>query len=200
MATPKTRATAPKRHAASPKRGAATKRRRETRKPLPPWLLLGVGLFLGVICAPLALNVAKKVDWAGLWSKASAPVTAIAPELPSVPRFDFYTILPNQEVVVPDPAPPAERKAKPDEKKAPAAPQGVYYLQAGSFRKIDEANGRRAQVILLGTEASIQSVTIDRDTWHRVRIGPYGDLERLREARRRLRENNIDTLLIRAHR
>ena len=196
MAAPKRRTATPKRRTATPKR-RPTSKKRKTRKPLPPWLLLGGGLLVG-IASVLVFNVAKEVEWDALWSGTPPPKTASS-EPAATPRFDFYTILPNQEVVVPDRVPPAKKKEKPDDKKTKPVPGGVYYLQAGSFRKIDEANSMRARVILLGTEASIQSVTMDRDTWHRVRVGPYEDLARLREVRQRLRDNKIETLLIRAH-
>lgn len=198
MAAPKKRTAAPKRRSATPKRRpTAKKRKTRARKPLPPWLLLGGGLLIGVVSV-LVFNVAKEVEWSTLWSKAQPPKTA-ASKPAKTPRFDFYTILPSQEVVVPDPEPPAKKEPKAGDKKAKSVPEGVYYLQAGSFRNLDDANGMRAQVILLGTEASIQSVTIDRDTWHRVRVGPYKNLAQLREVRKRLRDNRIETLLIRAH-
>ena len=190
MAAPKRRTAAPKRRAAAPKRRPTVKKRQtRTRQPLPPWLLLGGGLLIGVISA-LVFNEAKDAEWRALWGNARLPEANTAKPA-EMPRFDFYTILPNQEVVVPDP--------EPDDKKAKPVPEGVYYLQVGSFRNLDDANGRRARVILLGTEASIQSVIIDRDTWHRVRVGPYKDLARLREVRQRLRDNKIETLLVRAH-
>lgn len=198
MAAPKKRTAAPKRRPATPKRRSTVKKRKtRARKPLPPWLLLGGGLLIGVVSV-LVFNVAKEAEWRALWSSAQPPKTA-ATKLAETPRFDFYTILPNQEVVVPDPEPPAKKEPKPGGKKAQPTPKGIYYLQAGSFRNLDDANGMRARVILLGTEASIQSVTIDRDTWHRVRVGPYKNLARLREVRKRLRDNRIETLLIRAH-
>lgn len=196
MAAPKKRTAAPKRHPAAPKR-RPTAKKRKTRTPLPPWLLLGGGLLVG-IASVLVFNVAKEVEWGNLWGEIPSPKTASS-EPATTPRFDFYTILPSQEVVVPDREPPAKNKEKLDDKKIKPVPKGVYYLQAGSFRKIDEANSMRARVILLGTEASIQSVTMDRDTWHRVRVGPYKDPARLREVRQRLRDNKIETLLIRAH-
>ena len=198
MAAPKQRTATPKRRTAAPKRRSTVKKRRpRARKPLPPWLLLGGGLLVG-IASVLVFNVAKEVEWGTLWGEAPSPKTALSDSETAL-RFDFYTILPNQEVVIPDPEPSAKKKAKPKDKKAQPVPEGVYYLQVGSFRKFDEANGMRAQVILLGTEASIQSVTLDRDTWHRVRVGPYKNLARLREVRQRLRDNKIETLLIRAH-
>ena len=198
MVAPERRTATPRRRATVPgRRAVAKKRKPRARQPLPPWLLLGGGLLIG-IASVLVFNVAKDVEWGALWEEAPPPKTA-SPKPAATPRFDFYTILPSQEVVVPDPAPPTRAKTESREKIQPA-PAGVYYLQAGSFRKIDEARGLRAQVILLGTEASIQSVTIDRDTWHRVRVGPYKDPARLREVRQRLRDNEIETLLIRAHR
>ena len=198
MAAPKKRTAAPKRRPATPKRRpTAKKRKTRARKPLPPWLLLGGGLLIGIVSV-LVFNVAKEVEWGALWGNAQPPKTATAKPAETL-RFDFYTILPSQEVVVPDPEPPVKKESKPGDKKTKPVPEGVYYLQAGSFRSLDDANGMRAQVILLGTEASIQTVTIDRDTWHRVRVGPYKNLARLREVRKRLRDNRIETLLIRAH-
>ncbi len=187
MAAPKKRTASPKRRATPKRRPAARKRKTRARKPLPPWLLLGGGLLIG-IASVLMFNGTQEAPWQSLWKKVWPLETATTKPV-ETPRFDFYTILPNQEVVVPEP----------DDKKAKPVPEGVYYLQVGSFRSLDDANGRRARVILLGTEASIQSVVIDRDTWHRVRVGPYKDLARLREVRQRLRDNKIETLLVRAH-
>ena len=151
MAAPKKRTAAPKRRPATPKRRpTAKKRKTRTRKPLPPWLLLGGGL-LNRRCQRLVFNVAKEVEWSTLWGNAQPPKTA-ASKPAETPRFDFYTILPNQEVVVPDPEPPAKKEPKAGDKKAKPVPEGVYYLQAGSFRNLDDANGMRAQVILLGTK------------------------------------------------
>ena len=188
----------PKRRTAPPKRRSTVKKRKtRKRKPLPPWLLLGGGLLIG-IASVLVFNVAKDVEWGNSQDETPPPETASS-EPATAKRFGFYTILPSQEVLAPDWEPPAGKKEKPDDEKAPPVPEGVYYLQVGSFQKINEANGMRARVILLGTEASIQSVTIDHDTWHRVRVGPYKDLARLREVRQRLRDNKVEALLVRAH-
>lgn len=195
MATPKRRTAAPKRRVAAPKRRPTAKKR--TRKHVSPWLLLGGGLLIGIVSVPV-FNMVKEVEWGTLFSGTAPPETASS-ELAPPTQFSFFVTLPNQEVVVPDWEPSAKKKPKPDGKEAEPAPKGVYYLQAGSFRKPDRASGRRAQVILLGTEASIRPVTIKHDTWYQVRVGPYKDLARLREVRQRLHDNKIETLLIRAH-
>jgi len=75
---------------------------------------------------------------------------------------------------------------------------GTYVLQAGSFRNNADADRLRAQLALIGVESDIQTVTIDDDqVWHRVRIGPFTDLERLNAARDRLADNGIQPLIIR---
>ena len=42
-----------------------------------------------------------------------------------------------------------------------------------------------------------QHITIDKDTWHRVRIGPITNLQRLEDTRSKLRQAQIDALVIR---
>ena len=74
---------------------------------------------------------------------------------------------------------------------------GVYVLQAGSFSTHGDADRRRAELALHGIESSIQRVTIDDRTYHRVRIGPTDDLDELNLLRSRLRAAEIDVLRIR---
>ena len=97
------------------------------------------------------------------------------------PRFNFYTILPELEVLIPDSeiTPPDSGSSK--TQAGTSAPGKQYILQAGSFRNRGDADRLKAQLALLGFEASIQSVTVNREDWHRVRVGPYkntGDMYR----------------------
>ena len=109
------------------------------------------------------------------------------------PRFDFYNMLPNFEVIIPEQEPDVSTDIA---AKAVVQP-GVYVLQAGSFTQHADADRRRAQLALQGIESTIQRVTIDDKTYHRVRIGPIEDLEQLNVVRSRLREAGIDVLRIR---
>jgi len=109
-------------------------------------------------------------------------------------RFDFYEMLPKFEVVVPEQdgrVPPAAAAAGTVQK------PGAYVLQAGSFRNHADADRVRALIAMQGIESRIQKVTIDKDTWHRVRIGPITDLRRLEETRSKLRQARIEALVIR---
>jgi cell division protein FtsN len=107
-------------------------------------------------------------------------------------NFDFYEMLPKFEVVLPE----KEHGARVD----PAAKvdrPGTYFLQAGSYRKFEDADRVRAQLSKQGIEASVQRVAVDTDVWHRVRIGPMKDLNQLNRLRQQLQATDIDSLVIR---
>jgi cell division protein FtsN len=108
-------------------------------------------------------------------------------------QFEFYEMLPKFEVVIPeqDGTAPAAPGAGPVQK------PGAYILQAGSFRNHTDADRMRALIAMQGVESKIQKVTIDRDTWHRVRVGPITNLKHLEDTRSKLRNARIDALVIR---
>ena len=108
-------------------------------------------------------------------------------------RYDFYEMLPNFEVVVPE----REAAVRRDLPAAPVQKAGSYVLQVGSYRDFNEADRVRAQLALQGIESKVQRVSVDSDTWHRVRIGPITDLTELNRIRVRLREADMDLLVIR---
>ena len=109
-------------------------------------------------------------------------------------KYDFYQMLPNFEVVVPE-------KEKDVKRDLPAAARierpGVYVLQAGSYRNEADANRVRSQLALQGIEAKVQRVAVDADVWHRVRIGPIDNLDELNKLRRQLQAADVDALVIR---
>lgn len=121
-----------------------------------------------------------------------APETA-APEEPTARRFDFYEMLPNFEVIIPE----QESNVSQDTQAEAIVQPGIYVLQAGSFGDFEDADRRRAELALLGIESRIQRVTIDDNAYHRVRIGPTDDLDELNRLRNRLKQASIDVLRIR---
>jgi cell division protein FtsN len=54
----------------------------------------------------------------------------------------------------------------------------------------------KARLALLGSVAQVQTVTVDRQTWHRVRIGPVEGSREANSLRRRLQDNGIDVLVL----
>jgi cell division protein FtsN len=109
-------------------------------------------------------------------------------------KFDFYHMLPNFEVVVPE-------KEKDVKRDLPAATKverpGIYVLQVGSYRSEPEADGMRARLGKLGVDAKVQRVAVDTDVWHRVRIGPISNLDELNKMRKQLQSADVDAIVIR---
>lgn len=106
------------------------------------------------------------------------------------PHFDFYNLLPEMEVFIPDQELAAERESPSDEK-------ATYFLQVGSFRHFEDADRLRAQLALLSIESQIQRVTInDKQTWHRVRVGPFHSARKMDRVRGRLHEQSINPITI----
>lgn len=104
------------------------------------------------------------------------------------------------------PAPAAPAAAAPAAPAAPAAAAAagdekyVYYLQAGAFREMADAENQRAKLALMGFEASVSDRTTDAGVLHRVRMGPYTQVEAMNKARSKLSENGVDVSVVRNQR
>ena len=108
------------------------------------------------------------------------------------PRFDFYKILPGTE------EPVTEQQFKEAQQK-PSTVQAkeAFFLQAGAFQNAPDADNLKARLALLGIEATIQTTAVpDKGVWHRVRVGPYTAIDDLNLARNTLKQNGIETALI----
>lgn len=108
------------------------------------------------------------------------------------PTFEFYTILPSKEVNI------SEWETRDDENASVTSQEpSMYILQVGSFSHYDAADEVKAKLGMLGITADIQRVVINgQDIRHRVRIGPYKNIDKLQEARERLLANNLDFVLL----
>ncbi|HEY5790842.1 MAG TPA: SPOR domain-containing protein [Gammaproteobacteria bacterium] len=173
--------------------------------------LAGLGLGLGVAVLVWLVDHGH-LSLAGLWpgsGQAPRQATPAASAPAALPRFDFYTILPEMEVVIPEEnaQPAAAAAARPAPAPPPAAASvppplpvdgaGSYILQAGSFRSVADAEALKASLALLGYQASVQRVTVNQDTYHRVRLGPYRDQAAANAVRARLHDNAVQTMLLR---
>ncbi len=177
----------------------ATTTRQPKKSPLPGWMWMLGGLLIGLFVAFL-VYLQQQGGADGDKRQASAPQSRSTdtrsvkkPEPKAPPKregisFDFYSILPEQEVVIPESE--LKRAQQPEEK-------ANYYLQVGSFKSDKDAQARTAELFLLNLEPSVQKVTVDGGTtWHRVRVGPYVDRRKLDKARRRLQDNGISFFVI----
>lgn len=203
----------------------------------PGWVWLIAGLALGAVAFG-ALHY--KDRWQQPVSTLPTPDPAarvrgggaeeVAPERPK-PKYDFYTLLPEKEVVIPDAeldaqaqaeaqarlraaaaadaaaaqaaaggeAAPAVATAEPADAPAPAtvANGARYLIQAGAFRGSAEAEALKARIALAGEIARVEPATINGQTVHRVRLGPYPDASALAAAKQALASHGITAQAIR---
>ena len=146
------------------------------------------------------------------------------PAKPSTP-FDFFTVLPEIEVVAPA-TPAAEVAAEvgaevaaevaaetrkkldggePDARgaarDAPATDGGSYMLQAASYQQRAEADRLKATLALNGMVSAIQKVSIQgRGDFYRVRLGPYLTYAAMVQAEQQLSRAGIKALRLKVSR
>jgi len=108
-------------------------------------------------------------------------------------QFEFYTLLPESEVVIPEQE-LVDDRSKAVSKKPDSGTR--FMLQTGSFRHSKEADSLKAKLALLGIESHVQNVSISGEDWQRVRAGPYSSMKEVRQVRELLRRNKINAIPI----
>ncbi len=174
-------------------------------------LLLGIGLSVAVALfvkggdSPFVEREAHAphVEADPAETAAAKPET-VDPKTPAAkPRFDFYTILPGSESAVTEQEIRQSQGSRRSEAQPQAAPEAVkenYFLQVGAFQTEEEADNMKAKLALLGLEAVVQTANVpDKGVWHRVRVGPYTEIDQIGKARAELTRNGFNADLIKIH-
>ena len=169
------------------------------------WREFGYGLLVGAVLAAMAFVYAGgRVHKTPEVAEAphpdphraapadNDPGTAAVAKSPE--KLDFYQMLPNFEVVVPEKDKDVKRDVPAS---APIERPGVYVLQAGSYHNQADAERVVRQLALQGVQAKVQRVAVDADVWHRVRIGPITNLAELNKVRKQLQAAEVNALVIR---
>jgi cell division protein FtsN len=132
-------------------------------------------------------------------SQNKPPLPEKNPE-PKAPHFEFYNILPNKELIVPE----HEIKTRTREERVGKAKDSQYIMQVGSFKAVKEAEQLRAKLALMGIQAKIDKAkvgsktdkgTMNTTTWYRVKIGPYTKMTTVDMMKSRLKKKGIDTVV-----
>ena len=183
--------------------------RNKGRKPVAIWVWLLIGFLagagsVGFLCLKFGSQPASS-DWIGdRPPPAEKPVAARSEKpRPKVrpPDFDFYNLLPDQEVVVPEeelnrPEVPAKASREKPHEKSPAQPQRKYMLQVSSVRSAREAEALKAKLAFLGLQAQVSQARIKGVAWYRVRLGPFASTAAMQKARKRLAASGYSALPI----
>lgn len=185
------------------RRNASRRKNNSAGKPAWVWFVLGnfVG---GFVVFMIFLNGLNEGGAAGAGQRKAPAQQAEGKS--DKPRFDFYTLLQENEVDVPPPKTPKparhnSRKTEPgsgpaNDATASSDPELVYILQAASFRDASEAEKLRAQLTLANLDVQVEKATDSRGTWHRVLVGPYNNRSRVAKARQTLAEHRLMPLVL----
>jgi sporulation related protein len=180
-----------------------------------------LGVFIGLVLGlAIAAAVAYFLGRSGLTTPLPSPGAGKEPprnakadlNAPGAstekPRFDFYKILPGGE----------EPKSSPDRRTvdmsgerpgeglpntakttepAVAKSGDRFWLQAGAFASVADAENMKARLALSGWEAAIQAVPQpDRSQRYRVRLGPYDNTDELNRVKAELGSRGFDVAVI----
>jgi len=107
-------------------------------------------------------------------------------------RFEFYEMLPGNE----------EPVTEIELQKAAEQPilKDKYYLQVGSFKDTEDAENLKAKIAMLGMEAYVQSADLsEKGMWHRVRVGPFTNIDTIKKTKSSLLQSGIKANLIKIH-
>lgn len=157
----------------------------------PAWVVFLYGLVAGSMLTLLAQNINYSALLQSQQQEAASG--AQAQQKPS-PKFEFYTVLPEQNLSKPAPKSESSKQAS-----SPAAvnTQTDYFIvQAGSFRNEADADQRRAELILLGLDPKIDQVTNQAGRWHRVFVGPFSERSEAERIKALTASQNIETLIL----
>jgi cell division protein FtsN len=143
---------------------------------------------------------------------------ALPPEVESelaneTPQFEFYTMLPEKEVLVPEHeimtrvqqervAAPTEAVETPIDATSPEIPvetptksNASYMMQAGSFKNSVDAEKMRANLEAMGIEARVEKGKVGETVYHRIKLGPYAQMTSVSTIRARLKQSGIDVIV-----
>lgn len=178
-------------------KGAARRPASRATEHGPPSLTLAhakgflAGTVAGVLLGVGGVTYLTKETAIADMSGQAATETAV--DQRAKPRFDFYTLLPNQNLDFSSDVEPAELDPK-------HSNDDLFILQAGSFRAERDADRRRGELALLGLEATIEQIRNDNGVWYRVYLGPFESRSVMAKARSMTAQQSIDTLLLKRSR
>jgi cell division protein FtsN len=182
---------------------------------------------------PNAQATAQRGSDAGAAASETTSATDNAPA-PKKPQYDFYSVLSEKEVRIPDAVISAQAKAEQQQKQqaaqaaaqqqtaapkpvtnAPAAvseavtaaPEAAvkvqtpaagsgYLLQVGAFPSPADAETLKAKLAMQGFVANVAPVSVNGQTYNRVRLGPFHSATELEAAKQRLASAGINAIAL----
>ena len=174
----------------------ATARKAGHKRPVPGWIILVFGMLSGLL---IGLFIYLK-GWVpepiqnsqqpvpGIAKETTPPVEDVSHTVSKKPDYDFYSVLPEMEVVIP--------KEELEQQAARNSKEYSYILQLASFKNQQDAEELKARIAFSGQIAYIQSIDVNGTQWHRVRVGPFDSSREADKQKRQLEQNGHKALVL----
>ena len=181
----KKKRSTPSKKSSKPRSNSRRKPNNSNQAPIWAWLVIGL-LLAALITLLIYLANQPRLKTGEVKASPSAPAQSTSNKPPQ-PRFDFYRILKEQELTVPD---------RSGEITAATPDNIVYYLQAGSFKNQADADELRATLLLANLETTIEQTNKKGSLWDRVLVGPFTSRSKMAKARSILASYQLSPLLL----
>ncbi|MDC1436571.1 SPOR domain-containing protein [Gammaproteobacteria bacterium] len=173
----------------SKKKRTSTKSATKTSPAKSHWPWFFSGLLSGLFVALIGFLGVFGADSLQNINSTISSQDAISGDPNESTDFGFYTRLSEAEVVVDV----VNVELEPEIEENP----NIYRVQAGSFNVIEDAEKLRAEIILIGLDASISQAEVLGQTMYRVQAGPFVGNASADDAVDLLARNNLpDTIKI----
>lgn len=150
----------------------------------------GFILYLSTLPASDELDAVKGEAKDALRQSIDKAQERVFEEIAGKTEYDFYELLKEQKVEIPDDIDAYVSTPK------DAELSYSYLLQVGSFRTEQDAETMRADLMLMGLQGFHESVDVKGSTWYRVFAGPFDNRSTMNKAQDILASENISPLLV----
>ena len=143
--------------------------KRQEKQPKSAFPVFVSGFFLGIIACQVLPFLLKESAQSGVSGNQIIDI-----KTPAVPDFQFPNLLKGIE-----------------------ESDAIYLIQVSSFKNEADAESLKVKLMLLNFEVftEVYEKSTD-DIWYRVVVGPFANKRESSQARRKLTDNNYDSLLL----
>ncbi len=181
-------------------------------------LALGVALYIAKVPVPFvnkvpqrtaeqdAAETEKNKNWdpnSSLYSKVPANRPGSASSGVVSPPAGASAVLPpggvpNAEAgaAKPDPAAILAGKTPADASTKPGSDALSYFIQAGAFGRVEDAEAQRAKLAMSGYQAKVTEREQSGRTVYRVRLGPFDKREEAAQVKEKLESTGVESALV----
>lgn len=177
-------------------------------------LALGVALYIAKVPVPFvnkvpqrtaeqdAAETEKNKNWdpnSGLYSKVPRPAATASGVVTPAPAPSGVLPpggMPGATESKPDPAAILAGKVPPDASTKPGGDALSYFIQAGAFGRVEDAEAQRAKLAMSGYQAKVTEREQSGRTVYRVRLGPFDKKEEAVQVKEKLESTGVESALV----